>query len=91
MGEKILGEVKTALRVPEGYGPLLMDLRLLKSDGNNPNRMSLKQHEELWRSLLEHGWMSPIVVDEGLVFVDGERRAQVCLAHCEFFCSSLAA
>jgi len=69
-----LSEIKTALKVPEGYLSLLMDLRLLKSDGNNPNRISLKQHEELWRSLLEHGWLSPIVADEGLVFVDGEQR-----------------
>ncbi len=80
-----MSEIKTSLKVPEGYAPLLTDLRSLKSDGNNPNRMTIKQHEELWRSLQEQGWLSPIVTDQDLVFVDGEQRTQVCIAHGEFF------
>jgi hypothetical protein len=84
-------EKRTTLKVPPQYAHMLTDLRLLKSDGNNPNRMTIKQHEELWNSLVRHGWMSPIVADEDLVFCDGEQRAQVCLAHGEFYAPVLRA
>ena len=86
-----MSEMKTTLKVPAQYAQLLIDIRLLKSDGHNPNKMTIKQHEELWRSLQRHGWMSPIVADEELVFADGEQRAQVCIAHGEFYAPVLRA
>ena len=43
-----MSEIKATLKVPEQFSHMLMDIRLLKSDGNNPNKMTLKQHEELW-------------------------------------------
>jgi len=80
-----LTEAKATLKVPDDFVSLLTDVRLLKSDGNNPNRMTLRMHEELWQSLLKHGWVYPILTDQNLCFIDGEQRAQVCLAHGEYF------
>ncbi len=65
--------------------PLLEDIRLLKSDEQNPHRMTIKQLGEVWRSLKKHGWAFPIVTDIEGVFSDGEQRAQVCREHGEFF------
>jgi hypothetical protein len=78
-------EKKTTIRVPEAYLPLLEDVRLLKSDLNNPNRMSIRQHEEIWRILQKYGWTYPIITNKDGVFADGEQRAQVCNQHDEFF------
>jgi hypothetical protein len=80
MTEKI-----TTLKIPEVYVPLIEDLRLLKSDENNPNKMTLKQQEQVWRSLQKYGWTYPIVTNKDGIFADGEQRAQVCKAHGEFF------
>jgi hypothetical protein len=82
---KEMSEKKTTLFVPAAYVPLLEDIRLLKSDEQNPNRMTIKQLEEVWRSLKKHGWAFPIVTDMEGVFADGEQRAQVCREHGEFF------
>jgi hypothetical protein len=78
-------EKKTLLKVPEAYLPLLEDLRLLKSDENNPNKMTLKQQEQIWRSLQKYGWTYPIITNKDGVFADGEQRATVCKTHTEFF------
>ena len=78
-------EKKTTLCVPGAYLPLLEDIRLLKSDEQNPHRMTIKQLGEVWRSLKKHGWAFPIVTDMEGVFADGEQRAQVCREHGEFF------
>src|SRR3990172_6158259 len=80
-----MNEKKTSLSVPEAYLPLLEDLRLLKSDENNPNKMSVRQQKEVWRSLKKYGWTYPIVTNKDGVFADGEQRAQVCLSNGEFF------
>ena len=76
---------KTSLKVPEEYLGLLADVRLLKSDGQNPNRMTSKQMDEVWKSFMKYGWTYPIIVNKDGVFVDGEQRAQVLKAHGEFF------
>ena len=76
---------KTSLNVPEAYLPLLEDIRLLKSDENNPNRMTIRQQEQTWSSLQKYGWTYPIITNKEGVFADGEQRAQVCIAHDEFF------
>ena len=44
-------ECRTTIRVPEAYACLLEDIRLLTADQNNPNRTTLKQQEQIWRSL----------------------------------------
>ena len=73
------------MHVPDAYVPLLEDLRLLRSDENNPNRMTDKQKEQIWRSLQKYGWTYPIVTNMDGVFADGEQRAEVCLNHKEFY------
>lgn len=73
------------MHVPDAYVPLLEDLRLLRSDENNPNRMTDKQKEQIWRSLQKYGWTYPIVTNMDGVFADGEQRAEVCLIHKEFY------
>ena len=78
-------EKKTTLQVPDAYRPLLEDIRLLKSDENNPNRMSIKQHDEVWKSLQKYGWTYPIIVNKEGVYCDGEQRADVCKQHNEFW------
>jgi len=80
-----MSEKKITLKVPEAYKPLLEDIRLLKSDAQNPNKMSIKQKAEVWRSLQRHGWIYPIVTDRDGVFGDGEQRVEVCKEHNEFF------
>jgi ParB-like chromosome segregation protein Spo0J len=78
-------ERKTKLKVPDAYLPMLEDIRLLKSDQNNPNRMTVRQHEEIWRSLEKYGWTYPIVTNKDGVYADGEQRAEVCVQHGEFY------
>lgn len=78
-------EAKTTLRVPDFMKPILEDIRLLRSDGNNPNRMTNKQKEELWKSLEEFGWTDPILTNQDGVYADGEQRVSVCIAHGEFW------
>jgi ParB-like chromosome segregation protein Spo0J len=83
--EKPTVETKTTIKVPDAYLPLLEDIRILKSDQDNPNRMTIKQHEETWRSLKKYGWTYPIVTNKEGVFADGEQRAEVCKQHNEFY------
>ena len=78
-------ENKTTLRVPEAYVPLLEDIRLLTADQNNPNRTTLKQQEQIWRSLQKYGWAYPIITNKDGVYADGEQRAEVCKQHGEFY------
>jgi hypothetical protein len=78
-------EKKTIIAVPEVYLPLLEDVRLLKSDQDNPNRMTVRQHEETWKSLQKYGWTYPIITNKDGVFADGEQRAEVCKHHGEFY------
>ena len=80
-----MSEEKTTLKIPEAYIPLLEDIRQLKPDGQNPNKMTNKQKEETWKSLQRHGWIYPIVTDLDGVFSDGEQRVQVCKDHEEFY------
>ncbi len=81
----MLTENKTTIKVPDAYLPLLEDLRLLKSDDNNPNKMTLKQKGQVWNSLQKYGWTYPIITNKDGIFADGEQRASVCIEHGEFF------
>ena len=78
-------EKKITIRVPEAYVPLLEDIRLLVADQNNPNRTTLRQQEQIWRSLQKYGWTYPILTNKDGTLVDGEQRTQICLQHNEFF------
>ena len=80
-----MSEKKTTLSVPVAYVPLLEDIRLLKSDEQNPNRTTIKQREQIWKSLSKYGWTYPIIVNKEGVFTDGEQRAEVLREHGEFF------
>jgi len=80
-----MNEKKTILKVPDFMRLILEDIRLLKSDGNNPNRMTNKMKEELWKSLMEFGWVQPILADKNGVYADGEQRVSVCIMHSEFW------
>ena len=80
-----MAEKKTTIKVPDAYLPLVEDLRLLRSDENNPNKMTIKQKNQVWDSLQKYGWTYPIITNKDGVFADGEQRAQVCMSHGEFF------
>jgi ParB-like chromosome segregation protein Spo0J len=77
-------EKKTTIRIPEAYVSLLEDIRLLAVDQNNPNRTTLKQQEQIWRSLQKYGWTYPILTNKDGVLVDGEQRTEICKEHGEF-------
>ena len=78
-------EKKTTINVPDAYLPLLEDLRLLQSDQQNPNSITIRQQEQIWKSLQKYGWAYPIITNKDGVYADGEQRAEVCLKNGEFF------
>ena len=78
-------EKKITLKVPEAYRPLLEDIRLLTVDQNNPNRTTIKQQAQIWRSLQKYGWAYPILTNKDGVLVDGEQRSEICKQHSEFY------
>ncbi len=80
-----MSETKTALEVPPEYRGFVQDLRLLKRDGQNPNKMTDQQKESVWVSLQKYGWIYPIVTNKDGLLTDGEQRVDVCLEHGEFF------
>jgi ParB-like chromosome segregation protein Spo0J len=71
--------------VPPEYKDMLEDLRNLKSDGQNPNKMTDKQKKAVWESLKKFGWIYPIVANKDGVFADGEQRVDVCLSNNVFY------
>ena len=78
-------EKKTTLRVPDAYLSLLEDIRLLKNDSDNPNSTTLRQQEQIWKSLQKYGWTYPILTNKEGTLVYGEQRQSICLGHGEFF------
>jgi len=78
-------EKKTAIKVPDAYLPLLEDIRLLTADQQNPNRTTVRQQEQIWKSLQKYGWAYPIITNKDGVYADGEQRAEVCKLHNEFW------
>jgi hypothetical protein len=80
-----MSEKKHTLEIPLVKDTQIEDLRLLKHHEGNPNRMSIKQKEQLWCSLQHYGWLWPIVTDSNGVVADGEQRIDVCIAHGEFY------
>jgi hypothetical protein len=84
-GGVMLAEKKMIITVPDAYLSLIEDLRLLRSDENNPNKMTVNQKNQVWRSLQKYGWTYPIITNKDGVFADGEQRAKVCKDNGEFF------
>ena len=78
-------EPKPKLNVPDVYKGILEDLRDLKRDDQNPNKMTDKQKESTWQSLTKYGWIYPIITNKDGLLTDGEQRVDVCLEHGEFF------
>jgi len=78
-------DVETKVEVPEAFKPLLEDLRKLTKDQQNPNRMTKRAREGLWRSMQKYGWIYPILVDQKGMLGDGEQRLETCLAHKEYY------
>jgi len=54
----------------------LIDIASLKTDGQNPNKMSVKQHKALRESILRYGFIIPIITNKDLLIADGEQRLQ---------------
>ncbi len=78
-------EVKTTISLPEVYQVIVEDLRLLQRDGQNPNKMTEKQKDSVWKSLTDFGWIYPIVTNKDGLLTDGEQRVDVCVEHSEFY------
>lgn len=55
----------------------LVPLSVLKTDGDNPNRMTLRQKKALLRSIVKYGFFDPIVTNKDYLIADGEQRLQV--------------
>jgi len=49
----------------------------LKVDGQNPNRMSDKQHKALGESIKRWGFVVPVITNKDLLIADGEQRYTV--------------
>jgi len=54
--------------------PVLVDVSALKADGDNPNRMSDRQHASLKSSIERYGFIVPIITNKDLLIADGEQR-----------------
>ena len=57
-------EKKTTIKVPEAYCRCWKIFVFLQSDQNNPNVTTLKQQEQIWRSLQKYGWAYPIITNK---------------------------
>ena len=52
----------------------LVDVARLKTDGQNPNKMSEKQHKALRESIVKYGFIVPVITNKDLLIADGEQR-----------------
>jgi hypothetical protein len=57
-----------------------VDPRLLRFDGENPNKMSKSQRAALRKSLVRWGFIIPIITNKDLLVADGQQRAEEALA-----------
>ncbi len=51
-------------------------IELLKTDKNNPNKMSNDELEALKRNIQRFGWNMPIIVNKDYLIADGEQKLQ---------------
>jgi len=54
--------------------PMSTAVSALKVDGDNPNRMTAKQHERLCTSIKKYGFIVPIITNKDYLVADGEQR-----------------
>ena len=54
-----------------------VDINLLKTDGQNPNKMSKEQHGRLASSIKKYGFIVPIITNKDYLIADGEQRYTV--------------
>ena len=52
----------------------LVDVEKLRVDGDNPNRMSVRQFKALKKSIQRWGFIVPIITNKGFLVADGEHR-----------------
>lgn len=52
----------------------LVDVDMLRVDGENPNRMSPRQFEALKKSIRRWGFLVPIITNRDFLVADGEHR-----------------
>lgn len=52
----------------------LVDVAALKTDGQNANRISEKQHKALRESIFQYGFIVPIITNKDLLIANGEQR-----------------
>jgi len=55
----------------------LVNINELKTDQDNPNRMTKEQHERLATSIQKYGFIVPIITNKDLLIADGEQRLTV--------------
>jgi energy-coupling factor transporter ATP-binding protein EcfA2/N-acetylglutamate synthase-like GNAT family acetyltransferase len=58
----------------------LVDVELLKVDGENPNRMSPRRFEALKKSIMRFGFVVPVITNRDLLVADGEHRFEAAKA-----------
>lgn len=51
-----------------------IDIKKIKTDGDNPNVMTIEQEQSLAESMDKFGYIGPIVLDQNYVIADGEHR-----------------
>lgn len=55
----------------------MVEVSKLKFDESNPNKMTDKQIDSLWKSIKKFGNLVPIIVNDKMQIADGEHRAMV--------------
>src|SRR5689334_25085825 len=55
----------------------IVDISTIQFDENNPNKLTDKQMEGLRQSMLRYGYLTPIIIDQNNMIVDGEHRLLV--------------
>jgi len=55
----------------------LLPIDRLQVDGDNPNRMTDRQHKALSQSIEKYGFIIPIITNEDYLIADGEQRLTV--------------
>lgn len=76
---------KAQIKTPPEFLHMIEDLRTLKADGDNPNKLNKRKQKATWRSLSKYGWAKPIVTDLEGLFSDGEHRVRICIEKGEFY------
>jgi len=63
-----------SIKIPK---PELVAIEKLKTDGQNPNKMTQREKDALLKNFKHYGFLVPIICDENYLVADGEQRLQV--------------